>query len=97
MNEGSRTKNSIYNIIANIGYQILVIILSFFSRRIFINSLGMEFLGVSSLFSSILNVLALAELGIASAISYNMYKYIANGEKEKLIALNTYYKRLFNY
>lgn len=96
MNKDTRTKNSLTNIIVNFLYQFIIILISFFSRRIFIETLGVEYLGISGLFTNIIGILALAELGIGSAISYSMYKEIANNNTEKLKALTTYYKSLYN-
>lgn len=96
MNKKSRTYNSIVNLSVNVLYQIFVLIVSYLIRRIFIEILGVNYLGISSLFSNILEILALAELGISSAISFSMYKEITENNKEKLQALNTYYKSLYN-
>ena len=96
MNHNSRTKNSMLNLVANFLYQLLIILISFFSRRVFIEALGVEYLGINGLFTNILGILSLAELGIASAMSYNMYKELVDNNVEKLKALNTYYKILYN-
>lgn len=96
MNSNSRTKNSAVNLIINISYQALILIITFITRRIFIKSLGIDYLGISGLFSNILELFALAELGIGSAISYSMYKYLAQKNTTKLQELNTYYKTLYN-
>ena len=55
--KASRTKNSIFNIGASIGGQLLSIILNFTVRTVFINTLGKEYLGLNGLFSSILTML----------------------------------------
>lgn len=96
MNQNSRTRNSITNLLANIFYQLLIIVLTFLSRRVFIENLGIDFLGIGGLFTNILQILSLAELGIGSAISFSMYKEIANKNQKKLQQLNTYYKTLYN-
>ena len=57
MNNNSRTRNSIINIIFNFGQNILLILLSFFSRRVFIESLGIEYLGVTGLFNNIKRII----------------------------------------
>ena len=96
MNKHSRTANSTINFAVNIIYQFVIIILAFFSRRVFIESLGVEFLGINGLFTNIITVLSLSELGVGAAIHYSMYKEIADGNKERLKALTTYYKTLYN-
>ncbi|MGV2488272.1 UNVERIFIED_CONTAM: hypothetical protein FOS07_30895, partial [Bacillus mycoides] len=62
-----RVKNSIINISAGIGSQVIITLLSFASRTIFITYLGVEYLGVNGLFTNILGMLSLAEAGIGSA------------------------------
>ncbi len=94
MNE-SRTNNSVKNILLNGSYQILSIILNFVVRTIFIKTLGEKFLGLNSLFTNILSVLSLAELGAGTAMVYSMYKPLASNDKEKLTELVCYYKSLY--
>lgn len=96
MNKNSRTKNSIINMITSVGYQFSILIIAFITRRIFIENLGVDYLGIGGLFTNLLEILALAELGIGSAISFSMYKEIAENNHKKLKALNTYYKNLYN-
>lgn len=96
MNQNSRTKNSVINIIVSFGYQLFIVLMTFLTRRIFIETLGIEYLGISGLFTNIIEILSLAELGIGSAMSFCMYKEIANNNKEKLKALSTYFKTLYN-
>jgi O-antigen/teichoic acid export membrane protein len=64
-------------------------------RTCIIYTLGTNFLGLSSLFTSILSVLSLAELGFGSAIVYNLYKPIANGDIIKICALINFYKYVY--
>ncbi|MBR6253594.1 MAG: hypothetical protein IKR04_07165 [Clostridia bacterium] len=96
MNTNSRTRNSAVNLFVNVAYQLFIVFITFFTRRIFISVLGVELLGVSGLFDNIFSVLALAELGISGAITYSMYKYIVEDNKPKLIAITNYYKKLYN-
>lgn len=90
-----RTGNSIRNIIFNIGGQILGILLNFICRTVFIKTLEVKFLGVSGLFGNILTILSLAEMGIGTAITYSMYKPLAENDKTKICALMNYYKRTY--
>lgn len=96
MNTNSRTQNSAINLVVNIVYQIFITLITFFSRRVFISTLGINYLGLSGLFDSIFSVLSLTELGISGAITYSMYKYIAEDNKRMLSALTAYYKKLYN-
>lgn len=79
----SRTSNSVRNTSVNFITQIVTIIASFVTRSVFIYALGKTFLGVSGLFSDILQLLSLAELGVGTAILYEMYRPIANNDEKK--------------
>ena len=81
-------KNAAY---ATIGYLVYAVV-GFVSRSIFVNRLGEELTGVSTLFSNVLNLLNMAELGFSSAISIHLYKPVADGDREKIAALMNLYK-----
>ena len=91
----SRTKNGIRNIGSGIINRILLIVFPFITRTILLYSLGSEYLGLNSLFTSILTVLNLAELGFGSALVFSMYKPIAENDKKKICALLSVYKKIF--
>ena len=93
----SRTKNSIRNYGATMFAQLLSIILNFIGRTVFIYFLGIEYLGVNGLFSNILSLLSLAELGVGTAIIYMMYKPIADNDIYKIAAYNQLFKKIYNY
>ena len=69
-----RTLNSIKNIVTGLSGRCLTMILEFVSRTIFIYILGVEYLGVTGLFTNILSFLNISELGIGTAIVYSLYK-----------------------
>ena len=77
MHKNSRTKNSVINIITGFGGQLLTVILHFALRTVFIHTLGKSYLGVNGLFTNILSMLSLAELGVGSAIAFRLYKPLA--------------------
>lgn len=87
-----RTKNSIINFITAIIGQFFGVIVSFVSRIFFIRYLGSEYLGVDGLFTNILTILSLAELGVGSAMTFSLYKPIAEENKEKIKSLMNLYK-----
>ncbi len=70
-------------------------ILTFLVQTVTIKVLGAEYVGIKGLFSSILSVLSLAELGIGTAIVYSMYKPIAEDDYYTIGALLNLYKRLY--
>ncbi|SCH19907.1 lipopolysaccharide biosynthesis protein [Romboutsia sp. 1001713B170207_170306_H8] len=90
-----RIQNSIKNMYVSIITQIVIIILGFLSRMVFINSLGTEYLGVNGLLTSILSMLSLVEGGIGTSIVYNLYKPLAENDTNKVIALVQLYKKLY--
>lgn len=91
----SRTKNTTYNLIINVGSQILTIILSFVSRSVFIYTLDARFLGINGLFTNIISLLSLAELGVGTALVFSMYEPLAHHDEKKLAALTMFYKNLY--
>ena len=94
--ENSRTKKSIKNLIFSFGTQIGVLLINFLSRTIFIKVLGVEVLGINGLFTNILTLLSLAELGFGNAIIYSMYKPVKENDTEKISALMKFYKKIYN-
>lgn len=92
-----RTKNSIRNAVFGLLYRVISIVMPFMVRTVFIKILGVEFLGINSLFTSILTVLNLAELGFSSAIVFCMYKPIAENNTCEINALLLFYKRVYFY
>lgn len=92
----SRTANSLKNTGISVFVQIACILLSFIGRTVFIKQLNIEYLGINGLFSNILTLLSLAELGIGTAITYMMYKPIADNDTEKIAALNNLYRQVYN-
>lgn len=89
----TRTYQSSRNIISALAVSVATIIIGLISQRIFINTLGTEYLGINGLFTSIVSMLALVELGLGSAIYYHLYKPMANGEITKVKSLVNFYKK----
>ncbi len=92
---GSRIKNTKRNIFFSLFEAILTIGFQFVSRSIIVYVFNDQYLGLSSLFTSILQVLNMADLGFSTAIVYNMYKPIANHDEKAICALMNYYKRIY--
>ncbi len=74
------------------GSRILAILMGFFTRIIFTRTLSAEYVGVNGLFTDILNVLALSEMGVGTAITFALYKPIADNDLEKQKSLMRLYK-----
>ena len=91
----NRTKNAARNMVMGFINKIIVLLLPFLVRTAFIYSLGAEYLGLNSLFSSILSVLSVAELGFSSAVVFSMYEPIAKNQQAKICALLNYYRSIY--
>lgn len=90
-NSNSRTINSLKNIIASFGGKMISMLFSFLCRMVFVRYLSSEYLGVNGMFTSILSVLSLAELGIGSAIIFELYRVIADNNEEEAAAYMHFY------
>ena len=90
-----RTLNSLKNVLGNFANNLLINILRFISRIIFIKVLGEIYLGVNGLLSNVLGLLALSELGISTAISYSLYKPLAHNNKDKIKTLMRFYQKAY--
>ena len=90
-----RAKNAKRNVLFGMVNRGINLLLPFAVRTAFMYTLGLEYLGLSSLFTSILTVLNLTELGVGSAIVYHMYKPIAEDDEETLCALLNYYRKVY--
>lgn len=88
----SRSINSSRNAITSVSARILSLVVNFISRTFFIKYLGEACLGLNGLFTTILSLLSLAELGIGEAIAFYLYKPIAEGDNERLSKLVHFYK-----
>lgn len=95
METKNRTKNSIFNVSSNLTVYIIKTILSFIARTVFIKVLGELYLGVNGLLSNVLSMLSLAELGVSSAISFCLYKPLAEKDTKKISATMTFFKKTY--
>ena len=89
------SKQSTRNVVVNVGAKMIMMLLPFAIRSVMIYTLGNLYLGMDSLFSSVLNMLSLSELGFSAAIVYAMYKPVAQQDDQKVRALLTFYKRIY--
>ena len=81
---GNRTKKSILNAEVEVTFYFLTFLVSFFSRKIFLENLGADFIGLTGTLLSILGLLNLSELGIGLSISYFLFKPIADNDHRKI-------------
>ena len=91
----SRVRNSIRNAATSVGGQLLNNLLRFICRTVFIYTLGKEFLGISSLYTNILTLLSISELGFSSAVTFSLYKPLAENDRETIRSLMAFYKKAY--
>ena len=94
--ENNRTEASIKNINYSLFSQLMILIVNFISRTIFIKSLGSDYLGLNGLFSNILAILSIADLGLGNAITFYLYKPLRNKDKFRINQLMSLYARAYN-
>ena len=87
----SRTKKVARNAKYSLLVQALIYLVTFIGRSIFIHCLDQEYLGVGGLFSNILSVLALAELGVSVAMTYFLYKPLSERDEKQIAAYMNFY------
>ena len=90
-----RTEKAMKNIAFNVSNQIITLILALISRRVFIKGFGIEFLGINGLFSDILSLLSMADLGFNTAMVFSFYKPLAENDNNKIAALIGFYKKIY--
>lgn len=88
-------RNTISGAVSGIANKIIASLCPFVLRTIMIYYMGTEYLGLSSLFTSILSMLSLAELGFGGALVYSMYKPIAENDTKSICALMNLYKKVY--
>ena len=81
---GERVHRSMMNIKVGMLFYILSLFLAFFSRKIFLDCLGAEFIGLTGMLSNIMNFLSVAELGIGTSIVYFLYKPLQENDHERI-------------
>ena len=93
--KSERKKSSFKNMITAVSSNVLTIIVGLVAQAVFIKILGSEYLGLNGLFSNVISMLGIVELGMGSAIIYNMYKPIAENDHEKIKSLMQFYKKSY--
>ncbi len=94
--EVSRSKRTLQNVFVGFLSQFINILLSFVSRTIFIRTLGNEYLGLNGIFSDVLTLLSMADLGFSTAMAYSFYKPLAEHDEERIKSLVAFYNRVYN-
>ena len=90
-----RTINSILNSGFAVVSQFIILIFAFITRTVFIRILGSEYLGFDALFTNILSILSIVDLGLGTALNFSLYSPIRNNERQKVAAIVQYFKKIF--
>ena len=93
----SRVQKSILNARINFIFYFVMLVLSFYSRKIFLDSLGADFIGLTGTLQNILNLLNIAELGVGAAIGFNLYKPIQRGDQGTINEMISLFGWLYRY
>ena len=91
----SRLNKSIANVATGGFLQILTLLLNFVVRIVFVRVIGYSYLGISSLFTNILTVLSVADLGFGTSISISLYSALKKADKKHIAGFISYYRRIY--
>lgn len=92
----SRTENVTKNLVVGVVSKLCMLGTTFVVRTLFIRILGAEYTGISSLYSNILSLLNLAELGFGSVLTYELYKPLRDNDEEMVAALVALFKKIYS-
>jgi len=90
-----RTRRTLYNSFAGLFYYAVTILLGIVNRKVVIEILGIEYQGINGLFSNVLSMLSIAELGIGTAIIYHLYGPIRENNIPAIRSLMQFYKKCY--
>ena len=97
MQELNRTRNTKRNIVWGFANRAVTILGPFVTRTFLIQCLGIDYLGINTLYVSIMQILSLAELGFATAVVYGMYKPVAEGDIRQVAAYLNFFKSVYRW
>jgi len=92
-----RKKSALKNIVSKMIYSIVITLLSFVSRRVFVSTLGDTLLGLNGLLTSVISMLSLMELGVGNAIYFSLYEPLAENNEERIKSIMRLYQKLYRY
>lgn len=90
-----RTKFALINSIVGLIGQVFLVLSNLVVRRIFVATIGLDYLGINGLFGNILSFLALTESGVGIAMAYSLYAPVADNNEEKIRDLMLFYKKAY--
>lgn len=90
-----RTGKSFVNVITSVLTNAVILVTAFVVQKTLVETMGSDYNGINGLFSSILAMMSLADLGIGTAIIYHMYRPVAEKDWQKINSLLCFYKRCY--
>lgn len=93
----SRSSKALKNVATGLINKVLMLFLAFATRTLFIRLLGAEYNGVSSLYTNILSVLSLAELGLSNVLMFYLYGAIKDKDEDRICLLVQEFKKIYTY
>lgn len=90
-----RSKKALVNAVAGIVSYAVLLVSNFITRAVFVRILGLDMVGVESLFKNLITMLSLAELGLGTGIIYKLYKPISDGDFKKIKQVLNFYKQAY--
>lgn len=91
----ARTQNTIRNVLAAMMGQLGGVLVNLLARVFFLHYLNQTYLGLNGLFTNVLTMLSLVELGVGPAMAYSLYKPLADGDTERIKSHMAFYKRAY--
>ncbi len=91
----SRTSNSLRNAGSSMLNQLVTAMLRFACRTVFIHTLGKEYLGISGLYTNVITILSITELGFSTVITHSLYEPLARNDQDAVRALMNYYRKVY--
>lgn len=92
----NRSRKALRNVIIGLLNKIILMLLAFSTRTLFIRMLGAEYAGISSLYMNILSVLSLAELGVGNVLMFYLYSALSKGDEDEICKLVREFKKIYN-
>lgn len=91
----SRTRNSLRNAAGSMFNQLVTALLRFACRTAFLYTLGQEYLGISSLYTNVITILNITELGFSTVITYSLYEPLARNDRETVRSLMAFFRKVY--
>lgn len=92
-----RKKKSLLNIISSLGSYFVTSIFTLITQAFIVKILGIEYSGINGLFTNVITMLSVAELGIGETIIFKLYEPIAKKDTEKIKSWMVFYKLCYRY